>query len=152
MPNQINSENWSIDGFFSSNLGNTTASDFRDFLFGKNLPDLPQFPTFSLPGSFGDYGRGEETNITTKSLTDPGDVENWIEEGGYEVGVHEIRDIGMLTQNKYGPSAIDAYNCPGLIPEETGFIQYQTGAGQDFRKKQDSFNTKQEQDKTLGQH
>ena len=38
--NQINSENWSIDGFFSSNLGNTTASDFRDYLFGKNLPNF----------------------------------------------------------------------------------------------------------------
>lgn len=133
MPNEINSENWSIDSFSSGNLGNTNASNFRDFLFGKNLPDLPQFPSYSLPGNFGDYGRGDETNITTKSLEDPGNVENWVESGGYEVGVHEIRDINLLSNNKYGPSVIDAYNFPGLIPEETGFLQYKTSSGQDFR-------------------
>jgi len=132
MPNQINSQNWSIDDFESSNLGPTNAGDFRTFLFSNNLPGIPPeiqqyFPLASLDD------RGTQYNVNKKSFTDPGNVESWFEEGGYEVSTHEIRDIGMLMKNKYGPGAIYAYNCPEMIPEDTGFLQYQTGSGSDFR-------------------
>lgn len=132
MPNEINSGNWNIDSFYSSILGNTNASNLREFLFNNNLPDIPQeikdfFPNATL------NDRGTETIIGTKKLVDPGNVENWKEEGGYEIGVHEIRNIGMLTKNKYGPISIQGYNCPNMVPEFTGFLGYPTSAGSDFR-------------------
>lgn len=130
MANEINSLNWTIDNFNGSNLSST--NDFRQFLFSKNLPDIPPeiqrfLPTVSLDD------RGQEYNISVKSLTDPGSVDEWVNEGGFPTSVFEIRHVDNLSQNKYGPAQTITYNIPELIPEDTGFIQYQTSSGTDFR-------------------
>jgi hypothetical protein len=132
--NQINSENWTIDNFRSQIFPTiSSVNDYRTFIFNQNLPDVDPEISNRVHKATLD-SRGTETNIQSLRLTDPGNINEWAEEGGYLVGVHEIRDIGMLrSQNKYGPEFIEAYNCPELIPEATGFIQYRVSPGGDIR-------------------
>jgi hypothetical protein len=65
-----------------------------------------------------------------------GNVEEWVNEGGYTSTVHEIRDLKMFARenNKYGPAEIIAYNDPDNPGINTGFIQYNDKIQLDFRE------------------
>lgn len=138
MPNAINPDSYNIDYFPSSLLGVTTADDYREHLFLKNLggaiaPELVSSPAGSFSVPFQD--RGDFKSINYGGIGNPGNIEEWLSEGGFPTTIHEVRDIGLLqAQNKYGPPTISAYNCPELIPEDTGFIQYPTSSGGDDYK------------------
>lgn len=83
--------------------------------------------------------QGKETYVvTTKSLENPGDVGIWSNPDGSQTTVSSIREKMIksreqYSKNSYGPDYLYAYNCPNVPPEETGFIQYKTFAGGDFR-------------------
>lgn len=66
-----------------------------------------------------------------------GNIETWVSDGGYQTTTHEVRDIGLLARssNKYGPSEIINYSYGGdeVVYGSTGFIEYNTQSGSDFR-------------------
>lgn len=135
MPNDINSQDWTIDQFSQSQIFPliVPVTNYRDFVLSQNLPDVNQHVTNNIPNATLN-DRGSQFNVDSGRLSSPGDLDNWLTDGGYEVGVHEVRDIGMLRkENKYGPEFIEAYNCPNLTQVSTGFIQYKTSAGGDIR-------------------
>jgi hypothetical protein len=137
MPNEINPNNYNIDFFSTNFIGTVNATSFRDYLFSKNLQDLPPELVNGAAGNFSsDYNdKGVEKQINYTSISNPGDIDQWLAEGNFPVTVHQVRDIGMLQGNTYGPPSIIAYNAPELLPEDTGFIQYKTeSGGSDFRQ------------------
>jgi outer membrane protein OmpA-like peptidoglycan-associated protein len=136
MPNAINPNDYNIDFFATDFIGVTTAESFRDYLFSKNLPDLPPELINGAAGNFSsDYAeKGLEKSINYTSISNPGDIDEWLVEGNFSTSLHEVRDINLLSGNNYGPPTIEAYNEPGLIPENTGFLQYPTSSGGDDLK------------------
>ena len=66
-----------------------------------------------------------------------GNIETWVSDGGYQTTTHEVRDIGLLARssNKYGPSEIInySYGADELVYGNTGFIEYNSQSGSDFR-------------------
>lgn len=70
--------------------------------------------------------------VTTKKLEDPGDTTSWVTKAGGTKTAGEVRNK-MVLKSTYGPDYIYAYNCPDVPPQETGYIQYKTFAGGDFR-------------------
>jgi hypothetical protein len=136
MPNAINPNDYNIEYFSSGFLGVTTVDDFREYLFSKNLPDLPPELVSSPTGSFtGVYAqRGVEKSINYGPITNPGDLDEWLLEGNVPVNLNSIRDNVIFKDNEYGPSSYQAYNCPDAVPEETGFIQYPISSGGDDYK------------------
>jgi outer membrane protein OmpA-like peptidoglycan-associated protein len=135
MPNDINPNDYNIDFFSTQSLGVTTATNFRDYLLNKNLTEIPEELVNGAAGNFSSkYAeKGAEKSINYTQISDPGNVDEWILEGNYSVSSHEVRDIGMLKGNQYGPPSIQAYsyNNPELIDESTGFLQYPTSTGGD---------------------
>ena len=136
MPNAINPNDYNIEYFSSGFLGVTTVEDFREYLFSKNLPELPPELVSSPTGSFtGVYAqRGIEKSINYGPITNPGDLDEWLLEGNVPVNLNNIRDNVIFKDNEYGPPSYQAYNCPDAVPEETGFIQYPIASGGDDYK------------------
>lgn len=66
-----------------------------------------------------------------------GNIETWVSDGGYQTTTHEVRDIGLLARssNKYGPASIInySYGADELVYGSTGFIEYNSQSGSDFR-------------------
>jgi len=90
------------------------------FIFSQGFPS--QGTSYGVPQTF--------------RLGFAGNVEEWVNEGGYSSTVHEVRDLLMFARenNKYGPAEIIAYNDrdnPGI---NTGFIQYNDKIQLDFRE------------------
>jgi hypothetical protein len=74
----------------------------------------------------------EQTFVTTtKSLEDPGSIDNWVEGNGFEVDVTTVRDMINLSQNEYGPSYIFDYSSVNEPYEVSGYQQYPSSAGGD---------------------
>ena len=136
MPNAINPDDYNIDYFSSGFLGITTAGDFREYLLNNNLQDLPPELITGAAGNFTDdfSERGVEKDINYAPITNPGSIDEWNLAGNFEVSLFDIsyqnpsQNVGT---NQYGPPTIQPYNEPGLVPEETGFIQYPTSSGGD---------------------
>ncbi len=133
MPNAINPNDYNIEYFSSGFLGVTTVEDFREYLFGRNLAELPEELAENGYGPI--YAqRGVEKSINYGPITNPGDLDEWLLEGNVPVNLNNIRDNVIFKDNEYGPSSYQAYNCPDAVPEETGFIQYPTASGGDDYK------------------
>ncbi len=136
MPNAINPDDYNIDYFSSGFLGITTVGDFREYLLGNNLQDLPPELITGAAGNFTDdfSERGVEKDINYAPITNPGSIDEWNLAGNFEVSLFDVsyqnpsQNVGT---NQYGPPTIQPYNEPGLVPEETGFIQYPTSSGGD---------------------
>jgi len=66
-----------------------------------------------------------------------GNIESWVSDGGYQTTTHEVRDIGLLARssNKYGPASIInySYGADELVYGSTGFVEYNSQSGSDFR-------------------
>ena len=90
------------------------------FIFSQGFPS--QGTSYGVPQTF--------------KLGFAGNVEEWVNEGGYTSTVHEIRDLKMFARenNKYGPAEIIAYNDPDNPGINTGFIQYNDKIQLDFRE------------------
>ena len=131
MPNAINPNDYNIEFFNSVFQGTTTVEDFREYLFSRNLPNLPPELLNSPVGNFSSFydERGLEKDINYTPITNPGDVDEWFVNGGTSVSLSNLRDITILGENEYGPPNIQAYNCPTVEPDTTSFIQYPTSAG-----------------------
>lgn len=138
MPNEINPNDYNIDFFASDILGITTATNFRDYLLNKNLTDLPDELVNGAAGNFTNkyQDKGQEKSINYTQISDPGNLDEWLLEGNFSVTSHEVRDIGMLTGNIYGPPSIQSYSylTPELLDDSTGFLQYPTSSGGDDYK------------------
>ena len=136
MPNAINPNDYNLDYFSSGFLGITTASDFREYLLGNNLQDLPPELIDGAAGNFSNQfsERGLEKDINYSPITNPGSIDEWNLAGNFDVSLFDIsyqnpsQNVGT---NQYGPAVIQPYNEPGLVPEETGFKQYPTSTGGD---------------------
>lgn len=131
MPNAINPNDYNIEFFNSVFQGTTTVEDFREYLFSRNLPNLPPELLNSPVGNFSSFydERGLEKDINYTPITNPGDVDEWFVNGGTSVSLSNLRDVTILGENEYGPPNIQAYNCPTVEPDTTSFIQYPTSAG-----------------------
>lgn len=136
MPNAINPNDYNIEYFSTGFLGVTTVDDFREYLFSRNLEDLAPELVNSPVGNFTSVydQRGLEKDINYGSITNPGDLDEWLLEGNFPVNLSDLRNVTILGENEYGPSDIQAYNCPEAVPETTGFIQYPTSTGGDDYK------------------
>ena len=136
MPNAINPNDFNVDYFSSGFLGVTTVNDFREYLLQNNLEDLPQELVTGAAGNFTDdfNEKGLEKDINYSPITNPGSIDEWNLAGNFEVSLFDIsyqnpsQNVGT---NEYGPAVIQPYNEPGLVPQETGFIQYPTSSGGD---------------------
>jgi hypothetical protein len=72
----------------------------------------------------------EETyEVTYKALENPGSIDTWLNEGGFETDVFTIRNIVHLTNNEWGPSYVYDYSDPENVNESTGYQQYPTSSG-----------------------
>jgi hypothetical protein len=139
MPNAINPNDFNVDYFSSGFLGVTTVNDFREYLLQNNLEELPQELVTGAAGNFTDNfnEKGLEKDINYGPITNPGDIDGWNLAGNFEVSLFDIsyqnpsQNVGA---NEYGPSVIQPYNEPGLVPQETGFKQYPTSSGGDDLK------------------
>jgi len=139
MPNAINPNDFNVDYFSSGFLGVTTVNDFREYLLQNNLEDLPKELVNGAAGNFTDNfnEKGLEKDINYGPITNPGDIDGWNLAGNFEVSLFDIsyqnpsQNVGA---NEYGPSVIQPYNEPGLVPQETGFKQYPTSSGGDDLK------------------
>ena len=136
MPNAINPNDYNIDYFSSGFLGITTVTDFREYILNNNLQDLPPELINGAAGNFSDQfsEKGLEKDINYSPITNPGSIDEWNLAGNFEVSLFDIsyqnpsQNVGT---NEYGPAVIQPYNEPGLVPQETGFIQYPTSSGGD---------------------
>ncbi len=139
MPNAINPNDYNVEFFNTVFQGTTTVEDFREYLFSRNLPNLPPELVNSPAGNFEPfYGeKGLEKDINYTPITNPGDLDEWFLNGGQSEDADDVRYQMMSPQEKegkkgsqYGPASFISYNCPNVEPNfETGFIQYQTSAG-----------------------
>ena len=80
------------------------------------------------------YGspKDEETfEVTSKALENPGSIDSWLNEGGFETDVFTIRNFVHLTNNEYGPEFVYDYSDPESFPDSTGYQQYPTSSGGD---------------------
>lgn len=129
MPFPINPNDYNIDKLSTGFLGDISSTDFRNYLFAKNLPELPE-ELSSLQSFYEEKGLDKTINYTT--LVNPGDIEKWlISNGNYQT----VFDISYnnpkqnMGANQYGPSTIQEYNEPSLIPKETSYVGYPTSTG-----------------------
>tara|TARA_R110001599_G_scaffold23120_5_gene85120 strand:+ start:5922 stop:10493 length:4572 start_codon:yes stop_codon:yes gene_type:complete len=139
MPNAINPNDYNVEFFNTVFQGTTTVEDFREYLFSRNLPNLPPELVNSPAGNFEPfYGeKGLEKDINYTPITNPGDLDEWFLNGGQSEDADDVRYQMMSPQEKegkkgsqYGPASFISYNCPNVEPSfETGFIQYQTSSG-----------------------
>jgi hypothetical protein len=123
---EINSDNWTVDSFFTGGLGSVSATQFRDYLLKNNL-------TEPNPNE-----RNKSYSFTLKSPQDPGNVSQfYLNESGFPTEVYLLRSSN-LNQNKYGPVkytqfTINNQQPTDFIEEDTGYLQYKTSSGSDFR-------------------
>ncbi len=80
---------------------------------------------------YGSSTEEEAYEVTFKSLQDPGSIDSWLEEAGFETDVFSVRNFSNLTNNQYGPEFVEAYNDPNEQLESTGYLQYPTSSGGD---------------------
>lgn len=88
----------------------------------------------SIPGETND----DVANLrTTLPLTNPGDVNTWRTGLGSQTADNYRENIinsrRQYSENSYGPEYIVSYNSPNFSPEKTGFVQYKSTVGGDFR-------------------
>ena len=134
MPNEINPNDYNIDNLNTGFLGSISANDFREYLLGNNLQSLPPELVDSPAGNFSSFyeEKGLEKDINYTSIVNPGDIDEWLLAGNFTTNLFDIsyqnpsQNVGA---NQYGPPTIQPYNEPGLVPEETGYIQYPTSVG-----------------------
>lgn len=139
MPNAINPNDYNVEFFNTVFQGTTTVENFRDYLFSRNLPNLPPELVNSPAGNFEPFynEKGLEKDINYTPITNPGDLDEWFLNGGVSEDADDVRYQMMNPQekegkkgSKYGPASFLSYNCPNLEPTfDTGFIQYPTSAG-----------------------
>ena len=141
MPNEINSENWTIDSFSQTITFPViiSATGYRDYIFSRNLPDVDDTIKEKLGYTLDDRGLEYEA-IPTLGNLDPGNLDPidgyYLAEGNFPITHHQIRDISLLKkENKYGPPTLEIYTSAGepIQGPDTGFLQYKTSAGGDFR-------------------
>jgi hypothetical protein len=123
---EINSDNSTIDSFFTNNLGRVNDNQYRDFLFKKNL--------FEPDGN----DRNRRYFVDTKSLIDPGNVSQfYLNESFFPIEVYSVRKDN-IDENKYGPEIYKQFttnNQPPIdfIEEDSGYEQYKSNSTSDFR-------------------
>lgn len=121
---------------FLNNLSPWESNQVMNLHFGYN-PYSYTIGSNTIQTAAPVQGR-QSFEVTSKKLEDPGDTTVWKTPSGGEETAGNVREKminsrSQFSENAYGPDYIYAYNCPSVPPEETGFQQYKTFAGGDFR-------------------
>lgn len=142
-----------MDPLLSSfGFNNNTLNVYAPLLFNptNNVQDIPDLSTVSFTPSvynnntsprpnnlkqniwvtqdpfYGSPKEEETFEVTTKALENPGSIDSWLVEGGFETSVFTIRNFVNLNNNEYGPTTLFDYSNPDFTSETTGYKQYPT--------------------------
>lgn len=142
-----------VDPLLSSfGFNNNTLNVYAPLLFNptNNVQDIPDLSTVSFTPSvynnntsprpnnlkqniwvtqdpfYGSPKEEETFEVTSKALENPGSIDSWLVEGGFETSVFTIRNFVNLNNNDYGPTTLFDYSNPDFTPEPTGYKQYPT--------------------------
>jgi hypothetical protein len=116
-------------------LGNFTPWESNQImnLWGMSEPYSYQLGNNTIQTSPPVQNKMAYTVDPSTTLSDPGNTSLWFKKNSGELEyVKDIREKKNLNENEYGPEFIYDYTDPDKL-ESTGYIQYKTFAGGDFR-------------------